>query len=149
MRIQGSPDLHVDRGSTINLTCVISHRWNSVNLINLMKSSCSPEPPAYIFWYHNDEVGVHRDETFINFSCRLCRTNLHEAASQLSLRMGGKHKAILSSGKINRSRRDFAYQPAPQIPEIHFYIQPSCQECPSFRLRKLHLQTLHLQNSCS
>lgn len=41
VRIQGSPDLHVDRGSTINLTCVISH---------------SPEPPAYIFWYHNDEV---------------------------------------------------------------------------------------------
>ena len=26
VRIQGSPDLHVDRGSTINLTCVISHR---------------------------------------------------------------------------------------------------------------------------
>ena len=41
VRIQGSPDLHVDRGSTINLTCVISH---------------SPEPPAYIFWYLNDEV---------------------------------------------------------------------------------------------
>lgn len=41
VRIQGSPDLHVDRGSTINLTCVISH---------------SPEPPAYIFWYHDNTV---------------------------------------------------------------------------------------------
>ena len=41
VRIQGSPDRHVDIGSTINLTCVISH---------------SPEPPAYIFWYLDDEV---------------------------------------------------------------------------------------------
>ena len=39
--IHGSPDLHVNRGSTINLTCVISH---------------TPEPPAYIFWYFNDNV---------------------------------------------------------------------------------------------
>lgn len=28
-------------GSTINLTCTIKY---------------SPEPPAYIFWYHHDEV---------------------------------------------------------------------------------------------
>ena len=41
MRIHGSPDVHVNRGSTINLTCVISH---------------TPEPPAYIFWYFNDDV---------------------------------------------------------------------------------------------
>jgi len=41
VRIQGYPDLHVNRGSTINLTCVISH---------------TPEPPAYIFWYFNDQV---------------------------------------------------------------------------------------------
>lgn len=41
VRIQGSPDLHVNQDSTINLTCVISY---------------SPEPPAYVFWYHNDEV---------------------------------------------------------------------------------------------
>uniref|UniRef100_A0A8D8UXJ4 Down syndrome cell adhesion molecule homolog n=1 Tax=Cacopsylla melanoneura TaxID=428564 RepID=A0A8D8UXJ4_9HEMI len=39
--ILGSPDLHVDEGSTINLTCSIRY---------------SPEPPAYIFWYHHDEV---------------------------------------------------------------------------------------------
>ena len=41
VRIQGSPDLHVNRGSTINLTCIISH---------------TPEPPSYIFWYFNDNV---------------------------------------------------------------------------------------------
>ena len=41
VRIQGYPDLHVNRGSTINLTCIISH---------------TPEPPAYIFWYFNGEV---------------------------------------------------------------------------------------------
>ncbi|XP_050725853.1 zwei Ig domain protein zig-8-like [Eriocheir sinensis] len=39
--IIGAPDIHVDMGSAINLTCVISH---------------SPEPPAYIFWYHNGKV---------------------------------------------------------------------------------------------
>lgn len=39
--ILGGPDLHVDKGSTINLTCSIHF---------------SPEPPAYIFWYHHDEV---------------------------------------------------------------------------------------------
>ncbi|XP_071442831.1 zwei Ig domain protein zig-8-like isoform X4 [Hetaerina americana] len=39
--ILGAPDLHVDKGSTINLTCIIKY---------------SPEPPAYIFWYHHDEV---------------------------------------------------------------------------------------------
>ncbi|XP_060537035.1 papilin-like isoform X1 [Cylas formicarius] len=40
-QILGGPDLHVDKGSTINLTCSIRF---------------SPEPPAYIFWYHHDEV---------------------------------------------------------------------------------------------
>ncbi|CAH1103589.1 unnamed protein product [Psylliodes chrysocephalus] len=40
-QIMGGPDLHVDRGSTINLTCSIRF---------------SPEPPAYIFWYHHDDV---------------------------------------------------------------------------------------------
>ncbi|XKL66245.1 hypothetical protein PGB90_009665 [Kerria lacca] len=39
--ILGGPDLHVDKGSTINLTCTIKY---------------SPEPPAYIFWYHHDQV---------------------------------------------------------------------------------------------
>ncbi|XP_046661230.1 uncharacterized protein LOC124354651 isoform X1 [Homalodisca vitripennis] len=39
--ILGGPDLHVDKGSTINLTCAIRY---------------SPEPPAYIFWYHHEEV---------------------------------------------------------------------------------------------
>ncbi|KAF2883870.1 hypothetical protein ILUMI_22300, partial [Ignelater luminosus] len=39
--ILGGPDLHVDKGSTINLTCSIRF---------------SPEPPAYIFWYHQDDV---------------------------------------------------------------------------------------------
>lgn len=41
--ILGGPDLHVDKGSTINLTCAVKY---------------SPEPPAYIFWYHHDEVNL-------------------------------------------------------------------------------------------
>lgn len=39
--IIGAPDLYIDRGSTINLTCVVLY---------------SPEPPAYIYWNHNDAV---------------------------------------------------------------------------------------------
>lgn len=39
--IIGAPDMHVDKGSTINLTCIIAH---------------SPEPPGHIFWYHNGKV---------------------------------------------------------------------------------------------
>ncbi|XP_050541076.1 zwei Ig domain protein zig-8-like isoform X2 [Daktulosphaira vitifoliae] len=39
--ISGGPDIHVNEGSTINLTCVVKF---------------SPEPPASIFWYHYDEV---------------------------------------------------------------------------------------------
>ncbi|CAH2063665.1 unnamed protein product, partial [Iphiclides podalirius] len=39
--IIGGPDLYIDRGSTINLTCVVLY---------------SPEPPAYIFWNHNNAI---------------------------------------------------------------------------------------------
>ncbi|XP_047003926.1 zwei Ig domain protein zig-8-like [Schistocerca americana] len=39
--IVGGPDLYIDRGSTINLTCIVLY---------------SPEPPAYIYWSHNDNI---------------------------------------------------------------------------------------------
>ncbi|XP_006618913.1 uncharacterized protein LOC122715420 isoform X1 [Apis laboriosa] len=39
--ILGAPDLYINRGSTINLTCVVL---------------LSPEPPAFIFWNHNDAI---------------------------------------------------------------------------------------------
>uniref|UniRef100_A0A1A9WRG5 Ig-like domain-containing protein n=1 Tax=Glossina brevipalpis TaxID=37001 RepID=A0A1A9WRG5_9MUSC len=39
--ILGGPDLYVDKGSTINLTCVIKF---------------SPEQPTHIFWYHQNKV---------------------------------------------------------------------------------------------
>lgn len=45
--ILGAPDLYINRGSTINLTCVVL---------------LSPEPPAFIFWNHNDAVSI--DEIF-------------------------------------------------------------------------------------
>jgi len=41
VRIQGSPDIHVDQGSVINLTCIISS---------------TPVPPVYVFWYHGEKV---------------------------------------------------------------------------------------------
>ena len=37
----GSPDMFVRAGSPLNLTCVISN---------------SPEPPAFVFWYHNERM---------------------------------------------------------------------------------------------
>uniref|UniRef100_A0A6A7G484 Lachesin-like n=1 Tax=Hirondellea gigas TaxID=1518452 RepID=A0A6A7G484_9CRUS len=39
--ILGGPDIHINKGSTINLTCVIQF---------------SPEPPDYIFWNHNHKI---------------------------------------------------------------------------------------------
>jgi len=54
--IIGFPDLYIDRGSTINLTCVVLH---------------SPEPPAYIFWNHNDAVSVALPKIRINSNLRL------------------------------------------------------------------------------
>ncbi|XP_018324066.1 Down syndrome cell adhesion molecule-like protein 1 homolog isoform X2 [Agrilus planipennis] len=39
--ILGGPELYVDVGSTINLTCVVRH---------------SPEPPAYIIWNHEGTI---------------------------------------------------------------------------------------------
>ncbi|XP_058446007.1 zwei Ig domain protein zig-8-like isoform X1 [Malaya genurostris] len=41
--IIGAPDLYIESGSTINLTCVVKD---------------SPEPPAYIFWNHNNVVSI-------------------------------------------------------------------------------------------
>ncbi|XP_016905429.1 uncharacterized protein LOC107993497 isoform X5 [Apis cerana] len=43
--ILGAPDLYINRGSTINLTCVVL---------------LSPEPPAFIFWNHNDAESIPR-----------------------------------------------------------------------------------------
>ncbi|XP_071552081.1 opioid-binding protein/cell adhesion molecule homolog isoform X2 [Panulirus ornatus] len=40
-KVLGGPDLYINSGSTINLTCVVKH---------------SPEPPPYIFWYHESEL---------------------------------------------------------------------------------------------
>ncbi|XP_051175576.1 cell adhesion molecule DSCAML1-like [Leptopilina boulardi] len=38
--IVGSPEMYINKGSTMNLTCVVRH---------------SPEPPSSIFWTHNHE----------------------------------------------------------------------------------------------
>lgn len=40
-KIEGGDDLHVKTGSTITIRCVITE---------------CPEPPVYIFWYHEDKV---------------------------------------------------------------------------------------------
>lgn len=39
--ILGGSEMHIDVGSTINLTCIIQH---------------TPEPPDYVFWTHNQQV---------------------------------------------------------------------------------------------
>jgi hypothetical protein len=44
--------LYIESGSTINLTCVVYN---------------SPEPPAYIFWNHNEAVSVRFPLTRSNF----------------------------------------------------------------------------------
>ncbi|XP_063584627.1 uncharacterized protein LOC134762190 [Penaeus indicus] len=39
--VLGGPDMYINKGSTINLTCVVEF---------------SPEPPDFIYWNHNDKV---------------------------------------------------------------------------------------------
>ncbi|XP_069997346.1 zwei Ig domain protein zig-8 [Penaeus vannamei] len=43
----GGPDLYIDAGSVINLTCLVKY---------------SPEPPPYIFWYHDEELLSYDNE---------------------------------------------------------------------------------------
>lgn len=51
--IVGGPDLYIDTGSTVNLTCIVRHL---------------PEPPPLILWTHNSEVS--RD--IKRACCRAC-----------------------------------------------------------------------------
>lgn len=39
--IVGGPDMYINTGSTVNLTCIVQH---------------SPEPPPSICWTHNNQV---------------------------------------------------------------------------------------------
>ena len=40
--ILGGPDIYFKEGSTMNITCLVKD---------------SPEPPQFIFWYHQEQVG--------------------------------------------------------------------------------------------
>ncbi|EEC03974.1 conserved hypothetical protein [Ixodes scapularis] len=40
-RILESPKLFINSGSSINVSCAMEH---------------SPEPPVFVFWYHNDRM---------------------------------------------------------------------------------------------
>lgn len=47
--ILGGSEMHIDIGSTINLTCVIQH---------------TPEPPDHVFWTHNQQVSLYLFDWF-------------------------------------------------------------------------------------
>ena len=48
--ILGGDDMHVDWGSTINLTCV---------------SKFNPAPPVDVIWYHNNKVNIELNPYFV------------------------------------------------------------------------------------
>ncbi|XP_077515862.1 zwei Ig domain protein zig-8-like [Amblyomma americanum] len=60
--IEGGPDLFIRTGSSINLTCEISR---------------SPEPPHFVFWYHNDRM-----------------INYVSAKGEITLHKGGPEKTV-------------------------------------------------------
>lgn len=60
--IEGGPDLFIRTGSSINLTCEISR---------------SPEPPHFVFWYHNDRM-----------------INYVSAKGEITLHKGGPEKIV-------------------------------------------------------
>ena len=41
--IIGGPELHINKGSTINLTCIVKY---------------APEPPPSVVWSHNRQVNI-------------------------------------------------------------------------------------------
>ena len=49
--------MHVDRGSTINLTCV---------------AKFSPAPPPDVEWYHNDKVRESERSDTLLYSAVMC-----------------------------------------------------------------------------
>lgn len=51
--IIGGPDMYIDTGSTINLTCIVKHL---------------PEPPPGIYWEKNGEVCVPFEKTYKRFA---------------------------------------------------------------------------------
>uniref|UniRef100_T1JE38 Ig-like domain-containing protein n=1 Tax=Strigamia maritima TaxID=126957 RepID=T1JE38_STRMM len=74
-KILGGPDLYIKTGSTINITCIITE---------------SPQPPTFVFWYHNDKVinydsergGVRIDtEKSVTTTSQLLLTNAQPADS--------------------------------------------------------------------
>lgn len=79
--IMGGPDFYVQKGSTINLTCTIR---------------LGPEEaPAYIFWYHQDEVSEH---LIRNSDCRRgkCMNNTLIAVKVLTEAINANKKTISS-----------------------------------------------------
>ena len=49
--ILGGSEIHINVGSTINLTCLVRH---------------SPDPPAHVFWTHNQQVSpIHYSFIFL------------------------------------------------------------------------------------
>ncbi|XP_023218798.1 neurotrimin-like [Centruroides sculpturatus] len=60
--IDGSPDLYVKTGSSINLTCIIIQ---------------SSQPPAFVFWYHNSKV--------INYDSSRGEITVHKAGGDTAV----------------------------------------------------------------
>uniref|UniRef100_A0A2L2YKG3 Hemicentin-2 n=2 Tax=Parasteatoda tepidariorum TaxID=114398 RepID=A0A2L2YKG3_PARTP len=60
--IKEAPDLYVKTGSSINLTCLISQ---------------SPEPPVFVFWYHQDRM-----------------INYDSSGGQITVQKAGKDTAV-------------------------------------------------------
>ena len=59
--ILGGPDIYVDRGSTLNVTCVV---W------------AESKAPDYIFWSHNDRVNILIRNNFMLFEFRVLFPNV-------------------------------------------------------------------------
>ncbi|XP_050686768.1 hemicentin-1-like [Eriocheir sinensis] len=67
--VLGGPDLYINAGSAINLTCLVKH---------------SPKPTPYIFWYH-DDVMLNPDSG-PDVSVTVSSENDHDTVSRLIIR---------------------------------------------------------------
>lgn len=74
--VLGGPDLYINAGSAINLTCVVKH---------------SPKPTPYIFWYH-DEVMLSLDSG-PGVTVTVSSENDHDTVSRLLIRSAEPHNS--------------------------------------------------------
>lgn len=80
--IHGGPDLFINKGSTINLTCVVKF---------------APEPPPAMVWSHNQEVSVEFYTAFNSIGMANCARTYSSSCTHVTLQVLHCYTLVLAS----------------------------------------------------